>query len=144
LIAPLLKKREDSAKKQPSKKTDNAALRTTKLSSFQEKVNDFFTNLTPELAILSSPSELIDKFEKHIENNALEVAPVERKNRPDWFTEDETNLLNLIESRNIAYKNFMKCPSKENQQKLKESRHVLLKRKRKARRQWQLEYAERC
>jgi hypothetical protein len=61
---------------------------------------------------------------------------MKEKKRPDWFMEDENNLINLIESRNIAYKNFMKTPSDENQQKLKESRCILLKSKRKAKRHW--------
>jgi hypothetical protein len=145
LSSPPGKKSEKNQKKKtPSKKIDNAALRTPKLSIFQEKVNDFFSNLTPELAIFSSPSKLLDEFEKHIVNNAREIAPKEKKERLDWFTEDENNLINLIESRNIAYKNFMKTPNDENQQKLKESRHTLLKSKRKTKRQWQLEYTERC
>ncbi len=73
LKAPLLKKRGVPAKKSASKKINNAALRTTKRSIFQKKVNEFFQKLTPELAIYSSPSILLDKFEKHIVKNTLEV-----------------------------------------------------------------------
>jgi hypothetical protein len=53
-------------------------------------------------------------------------------------------LINLIEARNLAYKTFMKHPNDGNQQKLKDSRRKLLKSKRKAKRQWQLEFAEEC
>jgi hypothetical protein len=79
LSSPPKKKARRNEKKPPSKKHDNAALRTTKLSIFQEKVNDFFSNLTPELAIFSSPSKLLDEFEKHIVNNAREIAPMEKR-----------------------------------------------------------------
>ncbi len=81
LTAPLLKKRRDLAIKPPSKKLDNVSLRTTKRSNFQEKVNEFFQNLTPKLAIFSSPSVLLNEFEKRIVKNALEVAPKEERKK---------------------------------------------------------------
>jgi hypothetical protein len=144
LTAPLLKKKRDLEIKPPRKKLDNVSLITTKHSNFQEKVNEFFQKLTPKLAIFSSPSVLLDEFEKHIIKNALEVAPKEERNRPDWFTEDEENLIDLIEARNLAYKKFMKHPNDGNQQKLKDSRRNLLRSKRKAKRQWQFEFAQEC
>ncbi len=101
----------------------------TKLHEFQEKVNEFFQQLTPELALLSSPSELLNEIEKHIVDNALEVAPKEEKQRPNWFTEDESNLINLIKARNIAFEDFKNNPNDDSQHKLKEVRHDLLRSK---------------
>ncbi len=53
-------------------------------------------------------------------------------------------MIDLIETRNIAYKNFMKHPNGGNQQKLKDSRCNLLRNKRKAKRQWQFEFTQNC
>ena len=117
------------------KEIDPVALRTNKLHTFQERVNEFFEKLTTELALLSSPSELLDEFEKHIVGTAL-VAPKEEKQRPDCFTEDECNLITLIEARNNAYETFVNHPNDENQHELQESRHALLRSKRKAKRKW--------
>jgi hypothetical protein len=63
LIAPLLKNRNDKAKLPPiDKKIDSMALRASKLQAFQERVNEFFEKLTPELAFLSSPSKLLNEL----------------------------------------------------------------------------------
>ncbi len=60
------------------------------------------------------------------------------------FTEAEHTVINLIDNRNWAFKTYVKQPSEENHQKLKEARHQLLKEKRKAKRQWQFAYAKKC
>ena len=52
------------------------------------------------------PSELLDKFENHIAETALDVAASETRNRPEWFTEAEQTLINAIQARNDAFKNF--------------------------------------
>jgi hypothetical protein len=52
--------------------------------------------------------------------------------------------MDLINERNQAFKTFVKQPSEENHKKLKGARHHLLKEKRKAKRQWQFAYAEKC
>ena len=44
----------------------------------QKKVDEFFDNLN-EFTIFSTPSELIDEFEVHITEAALEVAAAEIK-----------------------------------------------------------------
>ena len=53
-------------------------------------------------------------------------------------------LLDLINKRNIAFKNRLKCPSQENSNKLREARHQLLREKCKAKRKWQFQYTEKC
>jgi len=68
---------------------------------------------------------------EHITTAALDVATAEIKHRPEWFTEAEENLLNLIEECNKAFKNYMKHPTEENHQSLKQARHILLKQKQK-------------
>jgi hypothetical protein len=52
--------------------------------------------------------------------------------------------MQCIDARNQAFKNHLKHPSTENHQALKEARHTLLREKRKAKRQWQYEYASKC
>jgi hypothetical protein len=56
----------------------------------------------------------------------------------------EPILTNLINERNQAYKSFLKRPSEENHQMLKDARKLLLRGKRRAKRQWQFTFAERC
>jgi hypothetical protein len=52
--------------------------------------------------------------------------------------------MDLIKARNVAYEVFVNNPSDDNQHKLKEARHALLRSKRKAKRKWQLEFAMKC
>ena len=148
LNGPLLKNKgetKSTEKKNENKtpKIDNNILRNKEVKNFQKKVDEFFDNLN-ELSIFSTPSELIDDFEEHIKSAALEVAPAEVRHRPDWFTEAEEILMNCIDTRNQAFKKHMKHPSTENHQALKQARHALLREKRKAKRQWQFEYANKC
>jgi len=143
LNGPLLKNKEgtksgENENKPP--KVDNNILRKKEVKNFQKKVDEFFDNLS-ELSIFSTPSELMDDFEEHVKSAALEVAPAEVRHRPDWFTEVEEILMKCIDSRNQAFKAHMKHPSTENLQALKQARHTLLCQKRRAKRQWQLEYA---
>ncbi len=130
--------------KPPIKKIDNNILKGKALPNFQESVNEFFTNLSPNDAMFLTPSELLLSFEEHIVQCAKEVASIQEKSRPDWFSQAEETLVNLIERRNGAFKSFMKNPSTENQQILKTTRRELLKEKRRAKRKWQYEYAEKC
>jgi hypothetical protein len=44
----------------------------------------------------------------------------------------------------LAFKTFVKQPSEENYQELKEARHQLLREKRKAKRHWQFAAAQKC
>ena len=53
---------------------------------------------------------------------ATDIAKL-KQSRPDWFTEAEQLLLDLIQQRNNAFKLCMKQPYEENQKKLKETRH---------------------
>jgi alpha-galactosidase/6-phospho-beta-glucosidase family protein len=108
-------------------------------------VNEFFTSPSYfEKATLLTPSELLNEFEAHVVEKAGEVAADEQRVRPDWFTEAEHLLVDLIDKRNEAYKNFMKRPSEENHIKLREVRHNLLREKRKAQRSWQHTFALNC
>jgi hypothetical protein len=109
-----------------------------------KKKNDFFENLPLNSAIHKPPSELLDELECHIVETAKEVASTETKKRPDWFTDMEPLLTNLINERNQAYKSFLKHPSEVNHQMLKDARKLLLREKRRAKRQWQFTFAERC
>ena len=146
LNGPLLKNKEgkksgEIENKPP--KVDNNILRKKEIKNFQKKVDEFFDNLS-ELSIFSTPSELMDDFKEHFKSAALEVAPAEVRHRPDWFTEAEEILMKCIDSRNQAFKAHMKHPSTENLQALNQARHTLLCEKRRAKRQWQLEYASKC
>jgi hypothetical protein len=130
-------------KDKENKKVDNDTLRNKELKNFQKKVDEFFNNLS-EPDLFSTPSDLINDFEEHITSAAVDVAPAKIRQRPDWFTEAEELLMQCIDARNQAFKNHLKHPSTENHQALKEARHTLLREKRKAKRQWQYEYASKC
>ena len=125
-------------------KINNNILRNQELPNFQKKINEYLENLQPEKVELLSPSDLLNDFEEHIVQSALDVAAREEKVRPDWFTESEKILLDAIEKRNNAFKNNIKHPTESNQNKLREARHHLLREKRKAKRQWQYAYASKC
>ena len=84
-----------------------------------------------------SPNDLLNNFEQYIVDTATELVEKEIRKRPDWFTESQDILLELINERNIAFKNRLKCPFEENSNKLREARHQLLREKRKAKRKWQ-------
>jgi len=143
---PLLEKKQpkdSDNEKAPIKKIDNNILRNKQFGAFQKKVDEYFDELN-EFSIFSTPSELIENFEDHITAAAFEVATTETKHRADWFTEAEETLLNYIEKRNDAFKNYLKHPTEDNHISLKQARHTLLREKRKAKRQWQLEYANKC
>ena len=103
-----------------------------------------FNNLTADELNLLSPNDLLNNFEQYIVDTATELAEKEIRKRPDWFTESQDILLELINERNIAFKNKLKRPSEENTMKLREARHQLLREKRKAKRNWQFQYAEKC
>ena len=116
-----------------TQKIDKNTLRNKEVKNFQKKVDEFFDGLN-ELSIFSTPSDLIDDFEEHIRSVALDVATAKIRHRPDWFKAEEI-LMQCIDVRNQAFKNHMKHPSAENHQALKNARHRLLRKKRKAR-QW--------
>jgi len=141
----LLKKKEapeDTAKN--TTKVNNTLLRTIELPKFQDKVNEFFEELSYEAAVHQTPSELLNNLERHIVKCVNKVASTETKNRPDWFSEAEPVLVDLIGRRNQAFKQCVKQLLEENQTKLKEARHQLLREKRRAKQQWQLAYAKKC
>jgi hypothetical protein len=71
-----------------------------------------------DCAIHLPPSELIHNFEKHIVKVAKELAQSDNRKRPDWFSEAEALLIDLINNKNCAYKN----PSESNHQRLKAAR----------------------
>ena len=116
---PLLKKKEEKSDNPmpPAKKIDNKVLRGREPPIKKKKVEEYFSNLSPENATLLSPSELLDDFESHIVQSAVDVASKETKRRPDWFTEAKQLPLDLIQQRNEAFKMCMKSPSEENQAK---------------------------
>jgi hypothetical protein len=145
LNSPLLKKKKDPQENsKPATKLNNTILRGKELSNFQKKVNEFFDELSFDSTINLSPSELLDELETHIVKEANEKAKVKVRKRPDWFSEVEQELTDLIKERNQAFKAFVKQPSEENHRKLKDTRRWLQKEKRKAKRQWQFAYAKEC
>ncbi len=94
--------------KLPKKKIDNHILRTDGKSTFQEKISSYLDSLDPPATQELSMQELFQNFEKHIVESATEVAEREVTHRPDWFSESESILLNLIDKRNDALKCNMK------------------------------------
>mmetsp|Transcript_1493 Transcript_1493/g.2313 ORF Transcript_1493/g.2313 Transcript_1493/m.2313 type:complete len:881 (+) Transcript_1493:452-3094(+) len=144
LNTPLLRKKEAQKGSLPTQTIDNKILRNQELSNFQKGVQNFFDNLQPDTMNFQSPTELLSNFESHIVQTAVDVAAKKKKKRPDWFSESEQTLVDLIEKRNKAFKLCMKQPSSENQNHLKETRKELLRQKRIAKRNWQLAYASRC
>jgi hypothetical protein len=90
------------------------------------------------------PSEWLDNLENHIVKKVNEVANTEVKMRPDWFSESEYVLINLINKRNQVFKMFIKQLSEPKHQIPREARHQKLREKRKAKRQWPFTYAKRC
>lgn len=77
-----------------------------------------------------TPSKLLDEFEARIVKCANKVASTQSRSRSDWFSQAEYILINSIDKRNEAFKNFMKKPSEEYHQVLKIMRHNLLREKR--------------
>ena len=126
-------------------KIDNFLLRNIKLHNFQEKVKEFLENPPMEEAAPLTPSQILNNLEAHIVKCANKVASSEvEKQQPDWFSEAEHSLIDLRETRNLAFKTYMKQPNEGNHQKLKDARHNLLREKRRAKRQWQLTFIEKC
>jgi hypothetical protein len=76
--------------------------------------------------------------------SASEVAEYGITRKPDWFTESESLLLELIEKRKSTLKNYMKHGSTETNEILKQPRHNLKNEKKKAKREWQKTFAEKC
>ncbi len=111
-------------------KIDNAILRGTELSNFQEKVNKFFKKLHFESTIHLTPSELLNKLEAHIVKKANEVASTEIKKWLDWFSEAEKALIESINKSNLAVKAFVRQPPED--QELKDAIRQLMRKKRKA------------
>ena len=102
---PLLKKKkahQDTMR--TTTKINNTLLRTIELSNFQEKVNKFFEKLPFEAAMHQPLSELLNNLEKHVVQCANKVASTKTRKRPDWFSEAECMLIDLIEKRNQAFK----------------------------------------
>ena len=137
-------KKDRSANSEPPKKIDNAILRKKEKENFKKKISDFLNNLTPDDLNLLSTNDLLNKFEEYVVETATELAEREIKKRPDWFSESEDLLIELIGIRNNAFKKCLKCPSEENTKKLRDARHHLLREKRRAKRKWQYQYAEKC
>ncbi len=86
-------------------------------------MNDFFDELSFDSAVHLSPSELLDDLRAHIIKKANEKANIEVRTRPDWFSEAEQELIDLINEKSQVFKAFVKQPSEENQKKLKGTRH---------------------
>ena len=76
--------------------------------------SDFLNNLTPDDFNLLSTNDLLNKFEEFVVDTATELGEREVKKRPDWFTESEDLLIELIGIRNNAFKKCLKSPSEEN------------------------------
>jgi hypothetical protein len=93
---------------------------------------------------VETTNELLQLFENHIVNAAKEVVEKEITSKPDWFTAAKDSLMNLIHFRNEALKNFMEKGTSETQEILREARQNLLREKRRAKCNWQLEFTENC
>jgi hypothetical protein len=128
----------------PKYKINNFVLRNSQKRNFQENASNFLQNMPPQLIASSSDDELILLFEKHIVKAAKEVAEQPITTKPDWFSTSEQDLMELISIRNDALKNHMKRGTSETQELLKKARRNLLRAKRKAKRNWQLEFAKKC
>ncbi len=74
--------------------------------------------------------------------SATEVAECEITHRTDWFTELVSLLLELIEKRNSALKNYMKHGLTETHEILKQAWCNLKNEERKAKWEWQRTFAE--
>ena len=84
----------------PPKKIDNAILRKKEIENFRKKINNFLNNLTSDELNLLSTNDLLNKFEEYVVEAATELAEREIRKRPDWFTESENLLIELIGIRN--------------------------------------------
>jgi hypothetical protein len=60
--------------------------------------------LTPSDAIYLTPSDILNNFENHIVMFAKEAATTQTRTRPDWFSQAEHTLVELINKRNEAFK----------------------------------------
>lgn len=107
-------------------KIDNAILRGTELSNFQEKLNKFLKKLPFESTIHLTPSELLNKLEAHIVKKANEVASTEIKKWLDWFSEAEKALIESINKSNLAIKAFVRQPPED--QELKDAIRQLMRK----------------
>jgi len=100
--------------------------------------------LKPESVNFQSPSDLLDSFESHIVQTAVDVAA--RQKRNDQTGSQNQSKISLTLSKketkpsNSAWNNHLI----ENQNHLRETRRELLRQKRAAKRHWQLTYASQC
>jgi hypothetical protein len=74
---------------------------------------DFTESIDALLSESESESEMqsFDVLSEIIEKAALDLQPRGERNRPDWFSENETKLFEAIERRNEAYNESTKDPS---------------------------------
>jgi len=63
---------------------------------------------------------------------------------PDWFTQDENTLLKLIKDHNTAFKISLSNQTNESRDNLWTTRAKLQAAKRKAKRSWQWQFANKC
>ena len=140
----LLPKKRKKAILKATKKINNHILRTSGAATFKNKVSDFIPSLTPEEITSLPHTELLDRFEKHIVHAAMEAAQIEVCNRPDWFTQSETILLELITIRNRTYKLYVQNRNELIHTNLQTTRSNLQREKRNAKQRWQLHFAEKC
>jgi len=91
-----------------------------------------------------SPSEALTKFESFIVNCSKEVAEIEIKTHPNWFTHSERSMMHHIKLQNYAYKQYLISNTEENYSKLKSLHSALQRIKMQAKRKWQNFLADHC
>jgi hypothetical protein len=72
------------------------------------------------------PAKLLEDFEQHIVECAKKIAEVEKKERPDWFTENEFELTLRIYFRNHAYKIYEQTGTESAKIELRRQRQINL------------------
>ncbi len=92
--------------------------------------------------VKSTNNELLQLFEKHITEAAKEAAEQLIASKPGWFTASKGTLMGLISKRNDTLKDFMKKESLDSQEVLKRPDETSSEKKRKDKRKWQSEFAE--
>jgi hypothetical protein len=141
--------------RKPTTKTiiDYSILRKDDAEKFKQEIREFANNNKHEDSDAVNtyaniyeepPAELLERFEQYTVETAKKIAEIEKRERPDWFTENEFELALRIFFRNRAYQVYAQTESESAKTELKRQRALLQKAKRKAKRNWQRTYVDQC
>jgi hypothetical protein len=113
----------------------NKAVLKVKSYQISKKMLKKIEKLSFGSAVHLTPSELLGNLKAHIVKKAIETASAKIRKRPNWFSGAKYTLIDLIETRNQAFKALESNHLRKITKNFQEAKHLLLNEKRKAKRQ---------